>query len=338
MELQFFTLNTTQQWGKKIEDHLEITMGLHEERNFEDGEHKSRPLENVRDRDVFVLQSLYSDAEQSVNDKICRLLFFIGALKDASARQVTAVIPYFAYARKDRKTKTRDPVTMKYMAQLLEAAGADRIITMDIHNLAAFQNAFRIPTEHLEARVLFAPYFSLHLKNEEIVIVSPDAGGVKRAEQFQKTLSGLMHKKIGLAFLEKQRSEGIVEGGEKIIGEVKDKVAIIIDDIISSGKTIELGVKALKDQGASRIFICASHGILTKESNKVLANPLIEKVLITDSIPPRNLDQNIIQEKIVILDSTRLFARAMKRVQAGDSVVDLLEHYPEAIQELALLS
>lgn len=338
MELQFFTLNSSLPWGKKIEDQLEITMGLHEERNFEDGEHKSRPLENVRERDVFVIQSLYSGPGESVNDKICRLLFFISTLKEASARQVTAVIPYFAYARKDRKTKTRDPVTMKYMARLLEAAGADRIITMDIHNLAAFQNAFRIPTEHLEARVLFAPYFAQNLINEEIVVVSPDVGGVKRAEQFQDTLSELTKKKISLAFLEKKRSQGVVEGGATVIGNVSNKAAIIIDDIISSGKTIHLAMKALHEQGARRIFVCATHGILLQESNKILNDPLLEKIIITDTIPPQHLDSTIPKDKIVILDSTRLFARAMKRVQAGDSVVDLLEHYPHTIQELTLLN
>lgn len=338
MELQFFALNSTQEWGKKIEGYLEIPLSQHEERNFEDGEHKSRPLENVRDRDVFVLSSLYSDSNQSVNDKICRLLFFISTLKDASARQVTAVIPYFAYARKDRKTKTRDPVTMKYMAQLLEAAGADRVITMDVHNLAAFQNAFRIPTEHLEARVLFAPYFAKHLQNENIVIVSPDTGGVKRAEQFRQTLSELMNQEIGIAFLEKSRSEGIVEGGDLVIGEVKGKVAIIFDDIIGSGRTIQLALNALNKQGATRIFACASHGIFTDQANSVLSDSRLEKVLITDSIVPFRIHKTLLHKKVVIVDSGLLFARAMKRIQAGDSVVELIEHYPETIQELPLLS
>jgi len=337
MELQFFALNSTEAWGKKVEEHLEIPLSPHEERDFEDGEHKSRPLENVRDRDVFVLQSLYSDDEQSVNDKICRMLFFIGALKDASARQVTAVIPYFAYARKDRKTKTRDPITMKYMAQLLEAAGADKVITMDIHNLAAYQNAFRIPTDHLESRVLFAPYFAKNFSNQNFVVVSPDAGGMKRAEQFQQTLSEITGKRIGLAFLEKKRSEGIVKGGETIIGDVRDKFVIVVDDIISSGATMRLAINALAEHGASRIFVCATHGILTEGANELLKDSRLEKLLISDSIPPTHIT-GAHRKKIIVMDSTLLFARAMKRIQAGDSLVELLEHYPETTQDLPLLS
>ena len=146
--------------GESIGTALGSPLSAHEERDFEDGEHKTRPLENVRGCEVFVIQSLYSEPGLSVNDKLCRLLFFIGALKDASARSVTAVLPYLGYARKDRKTKARDPVTTRYMAQLLEAVGTDRVLTLDVHNLAAFQNAFRCPTDHLEAKNLFVEHFA----------------------------------------------------------------------------------------------------------------------------------------------------------------------------------
>src|SRR5665213_3632220 len=133
--MKLFALNTTQSFGELVAKELNLSLSLHEEREFEDGEHKARPLENVRNQDVFVIHSLYSDADQSVNDKLCRLLFFISALKDASAKKVTAIIPYLCYARKDRKTKSRDPVNTRYVARLLEASGADSIVTMDVHNL-----------------------------------------------------------------------------------------------------------------------------------------------------------------------------------------------------------
>ena len=155
-----FALEASRDLGTRVAGALGTVLARHEERGFEDGEHKSRSLENVRGRDVYVLQSLYGDREQSVNDKLVRLLFFLGALKDASAAQVTAVTPYLCYARKDRRTKPRDPVTMRYVAQVLEAVGTDRVVTMDVHNLAAYQNAFRIPAEHLEAKRLFVEHFA----------------------------------------------------------------------------------------------------------------------------------------------------------------------------------
>jgi ribose-phosphate pyrophosphokinase len=338
MEPQIFALKSTEAWGRRTAQRLEIKLSSHEERNFEDGEHKIRPLENVRCRDVYVIQSLYEDPVESVNDKLCRLLFFIGALKDASARQVTAVIPYFAYARKDRKTKARDPITMKYMAQLLEAAGADHIISMDVHNLAAYQNSFRIPTEHLEARALFAPYFAALSETEEVIIISPDAGGVKRAEKFRQTLTELTQKKTGIAFLEKTRSEGITKGGEVIVGNVKGKTAIIFDDIISSGKTIRLAVDALEKADARRIFACATHGLFIGEACELLTHPRLEKILITNSIAPFRLKEDFLKEKIEILDCTALFAKAIKRSQAGDSLVDLMENYSKSIQDSTSLN
>lgn len=322
-----FALETSRTWGEKVAAHLQIPLAQHEERDFEDGEHKIRPLENVRGRDVFVIHSLFSEPVQSVNDKFCRLLFFIGALKDASAGRVIAVIPYFAYARKDRKTKTRDPVTMKYMARLLEAVGSDHIVTMDIHNLAAFQNAFRIPTDHLEARVMFAPQLANMTGNEPIAVVSPDPGGVKRAELFRETLAALLPGDISKAFLEKKRSMGKVSG-ESLVGEVQDRTAIIIDDIISSGTTISRAVNALKEQGAKRVLAATTHGIFVGSASEALANPGLEKLLITNTMPPFRLPGNIVQEKVVVLDAAPLFGAAIKRIHEGGSVTALLEEYP----------
>ena len=150
-DLRLFALNATREFGERIASSLGIELGKHEEREFEDGEHKARALESVRGHDVYVVQSLYSDPHQSVNDKLIRLLFFLGSLRDAAAERTTAVLPYLCYARKDRKTKARDPVTTRYLGQLLEAVGVDRVITLDVHNLAAYQNAFRCFSEHLEA-------------------------------------------------------------------------------------------------------------------------------------------------------------------------------------------
>ena len=171
--IKLFSLNTSRDFGEKVAKHLGIALSAHEERDFEDGEHKVRPLMNVRGQDVFVIQSLYGEPGASVNDKLCRLLFFIGALKDASAERVTAVVPYLCYARKDRQTKSRDPVTTRYIAHLFEAMRCDRVVTLDVHNLAAFQNAFRCPTEHLEGKNIFVQHFAPLVHNDETVVVDP---------------------------------------------------------------------------------------------------------------------------------------------------------------------
>ncbi len=322
-----FALNTSVAFGEKVAAHLNIPLAQHEEREFEDGEHKIRPLENVRGRDVFVIHSLFSEPGQSVNDKICRLLFFIGALRDASAGRLTIVVPYFAYARKDRKTKSRDPVTMKYMAQMLEAAGAEHLLTMDIHNLAAFQNAFRIPVDHLEARVIFISYLAGMVGNEKLVVVSPDVGGFKRMEKFCESLSVFLGNDINRAFLEKRRSEGKVSG-EVLVGDVQGRVAIIIDDIVSSGTTLNRAIHALQQHGAQKIFAAASHGIFVGKAAEFLAQQGLEKLFITDSIPPFRLAHNLIQEKITVVSVSALFAEAIRRIHEGNSVSELSENIP----------
>ena len=183
-DLRLFALNTSRDFGAKVSEKLAISLSQHEERDFEDGEHKARPLVSVRGQDVFVIQSLYGEAQHSVNDKLCRLLFFLGALRDASAARLTAVVPYLCYARKDRKSQPRDPVTTRYVATLFEAMGVDRVVTLDVHNLAAFQNAFRSHTDHLEAKQLFIDYFMPLVRQKEVVVVSPDVGGSSAPRTF----------------------------------------------------------------------------------------------------------------------------------------------------------
>jgi len=178
-----FAPEATRDLGAAIAGALGAELAPHEEREFEDGEHKARPLISVRGRDVYLVQSLHGGPGASPNDKLCRLLFFAGALRDAGAERVTAAIPYLAYARKDRRTQTRDPITTRYVAQLIEAVGVDRVVTVDVHNLAAFENAFRRPTVHLEARPLFVSHLLPLLRDRKVAVVSPDAGGAKRADR-----------------------------------------------------------------------------------------------------------------------------------------------------------
>jgi ribose-phosphate pyrophosphokinase len=321
-DLVLFALNATKEFGVAVGRHLGIELAAHEERDFEDGEHKVRPLVSVRGKDVFVIQSLYGDSQQSVNDKLCRFLFFLGALKDASAGRVTAVMPYLCYARKDKQTKPRDPVTTRYVANLFEAVGVRRAFTLDVHNLAAFQNAWRIETDHLEAKNLFVDYFAGIEMPREVVVVSPDTGGIKRAEEFRKALSQVLPVPVRGGFLEKYRSDDVL-GGETFAGDVKDKTAIIIDDLISSGSTIARAADVCIDRGAAIVYAAASHGLFSDKANDVLSRSGLIKIVVTNTVPPFRLSPDFVQEKIVVLDATKLFAEAIQRIHSDESLGDV---------------
>lgn len=323
-EIALFALDSTRDYGEKIAARLGVRLDAHEEREFEDGEHKSRPLVNVRGKDVFVVQSLYGDPRQSGNDKLCRLLFFIGALRDASAERVTAVVPYLCYARKDRKTKSRDPVITRYVAALFEAVGVDRVITLDVHNLAAYQNAFRCYADHLEARSLFVDFFAPLVEGEEAVVVSPDVGGIKRADDFRRALAEALDRPVPTGFMEKRRSRGVVTG-ETLYGEVEGRVAIIIDDLISTGTTILRAANAARAMGSTKVYAAASHGLFVGEANRVVADRVFERVVVTDTIPPFRLKPEVVADKLVVLDAAALFAEAIRRIHTGGSLVDLLQ-------------
>ena len=321
-----FALDTSREFAARVAGHFGIQLAPHEERRFEDGEHKSRPLVNVRGRDVFVIQSLYGEPQQSVNDKLCRLLFFIGALRDASAARVTAVVPYLCYARKDRKSQPRDPVTTRYVAMLFEAVGVDRILTMDVHNLAAYQNAFRCRTDHLEATQLFVEYFSARLAEGaegEVVVLSPDIGGVKRADGFRQALGRRLGQAVNGGFMEKYRARGVVSG-ETLVAEVKDCSVVIIDDLISSGTTIARAAGACRAAGAKRVYAAATHGLFATGANEILGPAAIDRIVVTDTVPPLRLDPALIRDKLVVVDSSKLFADAIDRIHTGGSIVELL--------------
>ncbi len=319
-----FALHVSRTFGEDVARQLGTGLSACEEREFEDGEHKSRPLVNVRNKNVYVIQSLYGDAQQSVNDKLVRLLFFIGALKDASATRVTAVVPYLAYARKDAKTQTRDPVTTRYMARLFEAAGTDRVVTLDVHNLAAFQNAFRCRTDHLEAAKLFVSYFASRLREEPwITVVSPDIGGMKRAERFRQALGRALNREPNVAFMEKARAKGVMRAG-RLIGDISG-TAIIIDDLISTGGTLLHAAGACRESGATKVYAAATHGVFVGSANNLLSGTVLDGVVVTDTIPPFRLDPGLARDKLTVLSVAPLFAEAIRRIHSGGSLVELLE-------------
>lgn len=322
--LLLFALGSSRAFGQRMADTLGVALATHEEREFEDGEHKARSLVNLRGRDVFVVHSLHGAPGESVNDKLCRLLFFLGACHDAAAGRLTAVVPYLCYARKDRKTKARDPLTLRYVAQLFEAVGTDRIVTMDVHDLAAYQNAFRAGTDHLEARLLFARHFAARLPGDEVAVVSPDVGGVKRAEAFRQTLAARLDRPVGAAFMEKQRSRGVVSG-EALVGDVRGRTTLIIDDLIGTGTTLLRAARACRASGAARVFAAATHGLFFGKAGEVVADPLLDGLVVADTVPPFRLDPALVEQKVTVLDGAGLFAEAVRRIHAGGSIVELLE-------------
>jgi ribose-phosphate pyrophosphokinase len=319
-----FALNASREYGERIAKYLGIELSEHEEREFEDGEHKARSLVNVRTKDVFVIHSLYSDLGASVNDKLCRLLFFVGSLKDASAASVTAVVPYLCYARKDRKTQSRDPVTTRYVAALFDGVGTDRILTIDVHNLMAYQNAFRCRTDHLEATTLFVNHFARIVGDEEIAVVSPDAGGIKRAERFRTALSRRLNRAVGSAFVEKYRAGGVVTGGA-LVGDVAGRTAIIIDDLVSTGGTLVRSAKACRANGAARVYAAATHGLFVGNTEALLTETALGRLATTDTVPPFRLPREAIQTKVAVLDTAPLVGEAIRCIHTGDSLVALMQ-------------
>jgi ribose-phosphate pyrophosphokinase len=321
-QVRLFALNATAELGAAVSLALGHPLTPHEERSFEDGEHKARPLESVGDADCYVIQSLHGGPVESVNDKLCRMLFFIGALKDAGAARVTAVAPYLCYARKDRRTKPFDPVTTRYVGALFEAAGADALVSLEVHNPAAFENAFRRRTVTLSAAPLFVDV-AARFADAPLCVLSPDPGGVKRAELFRETLEVRIGRPVGKAFADKHRSAGVVSG-DLLVGEVAGATVLLIDDLISTGGTIVRAARAARDAGSQRVIALAAHGLFMSGAAEALADPAVEKILTTDAVPPFRLAGSGILGKVEAIPCAALLAEAIGRMATGRALTDLV--------------
>ena len=297
-------------------------LAAHEEREFEDGEHKVRPLDTVDGANVYVVQSLHSGPSETANDKLCRLLFFIGAVKDAGAVRVTAVVPYLCYARKDRRTKVNDPVTTRYIAGMFEAVGTDCIVTLEVHNPVAFENAFHCRTVSLTTTPVFVDYVR-DLKDEEFSVVSPDPGGAKRAELFREALEAALRRPVGKAFADKHRSAGVVSG-DLFVGDVAGTTALIVDDLISTGGTLLRAARAARQAGARRVIALVTHGLFMAGAAEVLADPAIERLVVTDAVPAFRLPPGSVRDKLDILPVAPLLAETIRRLDERRALADLL--------------
>jgi ribose-phosphate pyrophosphokinase len=317
---RLFALRATAALGRDIARCLGCELSKHEERSFEDGEHKVRTLDTVEGASVYVVQSLHSGPDESANDKLCRLLFFIGALKDAGAVSVTAVVPYLCYARKDRRTKANDPVTTRYVAGMFEAVGTDRIVTLEVHNPVAFENAFRCRTVALTGTPLFVDY--VRSLKDQFSVVSPDPGGAKRAELFREALEASLGRPVGKAFADKHRSAGVVTG-DMFIGDVEGTTALLIDDLISTGGTLLRAAKAARNAGARQVIALVTHGLFMAGAAEALADPAIDRLVIADAVPPFRLGEGLVRTKVDILPAAPLLADTISRLQRGDALTDL---------------
>ncbi len=327
--LALFALGASHALGREIAGALGIELSPVEERAFEDGEFKLRPLASIRGHDVHVVSSLHGERQESGADKLLKLLFFIGALKDSGASRVTAVTPYLCFSRKDRRTKPRDPIATRYVAQLFEAMRTDAVITIDAHNVAAFENAFRCATIPLDAHALFARHFVPIVGDAPVAVVSPDLGGEKRAELFRQKMERLLKRPVAKAFMDKTRSEGRVTG-DLFAGDVEGRAAIILDDLIAGGGTIARTAATCREHGAAKVFAAATHAVFAATAPRILGAAPIDGLVVTDSIPLARDDATVeaLKGRLTIIPLAALLAQAIRRQSAGGSIARLLEDGP----------
>ena len=308
--LKIFALSSNRPLAQKIADQVGVELGKVSVTQFSDGEIKINIDESIRGDHVYIVQS----TSYPVNDNLMELLIMIDALRRASAKTINIVLPYYGYARQDRKAQSREPITAKLVANMITQAGADRVLTLDLH-AAQIQGFFDIPVDHLLGAPLLANYFlENNFKDKDIVVVSPDHGGVTRARK----LAEFLHAPI--AIIDKRRPKANVAEVMNIIGDVKGKVAVLIDDMIDTAGTITLAAQALQDAGALEVYACCTHPVLSRPALDRLNASVIKEVVVTDSI---QVPEEKTGGKIVQVSVDQLMAEAIKRIHENRSVSPL---------------
>ncbi|MCM2358284.1 MAG: ribose-phosphate pyrophosphokinase [Geobacteraceae bacterium] len=309
-KIRVFSGNSNPALAEKICASLKVPLGTAKVKNFSDGEIMVEIGENVRGRDIYVVQSTCFPT----NNNLMELLIMMDALKRASAATITAVIPYYGYARQDRKVAPRTPITSKLVADLITTAGADRVVTIDLH-AGQIQGFFNIPVDNLYAAPVMLEHLKKRFPHNDAVMVSPDAGGTERARAFAKRLG------CTLAVIDKRRTGPNVAEVMHLIGDVKGKAAIILDDMIDTAGTLTQAARALKEHGAMSIYACATHGVLSGPAIDRINESPIEEVLITDTIPLGDKAEKT--AKVKVLTVAELLAEAIRRIHEDESVSSL---------------
>ena len=313
-KLRLFSANANYALAEEIAEYIGVPVGLASIKNFADGEIALELKESVRGADVFIVQP----TSAPVNDHLMELLIMIDAARRASASRITAVIPYYGYARQERKTKARDPITAKLTANLLTAAGADRVTTMDLH-AGAIQGFFDIPVDHLPGVPLLAEHYkNMMIEDKNFVVVSPDLGGVARARTLADRLG------VGIAIIDKYRPEANQSEVMHIIGNIEGKNVIMVDDIIDTAGTITKGAQALRDNGARDIYACCTHAVLSPPAMERLENSVIKEVLTTNTIPI-DYERQGHCSKIHVVSVAALLGEAIIRIHEDLSVSRLFD-------------
>ena len=310
--MKILTGNSNKELSNKISKNLKNKLVNTSIRKFADGEIYIEINENIRGNSIFIIQSISSPA----NDNLMELLLCIDALKRSSAKNITAVIPYFGYARQDRKVVPRTSISAKLVSNLITNAGADRVVTVDLH-AGQIQGFFDIPVDNLFATPIFAKHIKKRIKTKNIICVAPDVGGVERARALGKKLD------VGLAIVDKRRPSPGKSQVMNVIGNVKNKICILTDDIIDSGGTIVNAADALAKRGAKEVHVYATHGVLSGDAVKKIKNSKIKNLVITDSIDSSDKLKKV--RNIEVLSISILLAEAIKRISNSTSVSDLFK-------------
>jgi len=309
-DLKIFAGNSNAPLAREISRYLKVSLGEAVVETFSDGESKVEVKENVRGGDIFVIQSTCAPG----NDNLMEMLLMLDAFKRASAKRITAVMPYFGYARQDRKVAPRVPISAKLVADLITTAGASRILTMDLHS-GQIQGFFNIPVDNLYATPVLLQYLKRHLNRNEVTIVSPDAGGVERARDFATRLD------VSLAIIDKRRSGPNVVAEMNIVGEVKGQTAILLDDMVDTAGTLTMAAEALKREGAKRIIGCCTHPVLSGPAIRKIKESSLEELIVTNSIPLSDEAEKC--KKIKVLSVAHLIGEAIRRTHMEKSVTSL---------------
>ena len=310
--MKLLTGNSNKVLSKNIAKFLKTKLVNSSIRKFADGEIYIEINENIRGNSIFIIQSISSPA----NDNLMELLLCIDALKRSSAKNITAVIPYFGYARQDRKVVPRTSISAKLVSNLITKAGADRVVTVDLH-AGQIQGFFDIPVDNLFSTPIFARHAKKRIKSKKIICVAPDVGGTERARALGKLLN------VGLAIVDKRRPKPGQSQVMNVIGDVRNQTCIIVDDIIDSGGTIVNAAKALKQRGAKEVYVYITHGVLSGDAVKKIKNSVIKNLVITDTIDNSQKTKNV--KNIEVLSVSNLMGEAIKRISNSTSVSDLFK-------------